>query len=241
MFWLYETMGPAFSSPSLVAVWLLCAKNVLMRRKAVVRTLGRTWRFRDPFALTEELFRRALANPQGVEMARLDPDRNLEDTVRWKDGKVRLAPRQMLLEIDRAVTAPARTDSDFPLILSAGLRTPWTANTIHRNPAWRKGKGPHCPLRISREDAEAAGLAEGDLARLETAIGSVELPVSIDKRLRAGHVSVPNGFGVKYVPTNGAPAEVQGVNLNELTAAGDRDPFTGCPHHKHVPCRVSRV
>jgi hypothetical protein len=36
-------------------------------------------------------------------------------------------------------------------------------------------------------------------------------------------------------------AQVEGLNLNELTASDDRDPFTGCPNHKHVACRVEKV
>jgi hypothetical protein len=32
-----------------------------------------------------------------------------------------------------------------------------------------------------------------------------------------------------------------GVAPNELTSAGDRDPFVGTPWHKHVPARITRV
>jgi hypothetical protein len=34
---------------------------------------------------------------------------------------------------------------------------------------------------------------------------------------------------------------MQGINLNELSDASDRDPITGCPHHKTTPCRVEKV
>jgi hypothetical protein len=29
--------------------------------------------------------------------------------------------------------------------------------------------------------------------------------------------------------------------VNELTDVADRDPISGCPHHKVTPCRVERV
>ena len=32
-----------------------------------------------------------------------------------------------------------------------------------------------------------------------------------------------------------------GIAPNNLTAAGDRDPFVGTPWHKHVPARLERV
>ncbi len=39
---------------------------------------------------------------------------------------------------------------------------------------------------------------------------------------------------------DGAPA-VQGANTNELTDVRDRDPITGCPHHKYTLCRIAKV
>ena len=53
----------------------------------------------------------------------------------------------------------------------------------------------------------------------------------------AGHVWMPNGFGMR------APADgmVQGANQNELTDVADRDPFTGIPHHRYVRCQVARA
>jgi hypothetical protein len=71
---------------------------------------------------------------------------------------------------------------------------------------------------------------------------SAELPAEIDANLRDGHVWMPNGFGAAYpAKGDGDALEVQGANLNEITDAADRDPFTGCPHHRYVPCRLERV
>lgn len=233
IFWLYRTLGARLPAPALTAVWLLCFKNATMRRAAVLRTLGPAWRWRSPFAIADELFRRMLAHPEGVEVARLSTDDNLGDHLGFRDGRVRLAPEPMVAELRRALAAEPVDDPAFPLILSAGLRTRWTANTIHRDPAWRRGAGPHCALTLSPTDAEALGVRDGADVRLETARGAAVLPAAIDARLRPGHVAVPNGFGMRHGDA------VDGVNLNELTAASDRDPFTGCPHHKAVRCRVS--
>lgn len=237
IFWLYRLLGPHFPSPALTAVWLVCAKNAMSRRAAVLRTLGPSWRFRDPFAIAEELFRRVLAHPEGVEIARLDDRDNLADHVGFEDGRVRLAPEEMLREIERCVAAPERDRARYPLVLSAGVRTAWTANTIHRDPEWRKGRGPHCVVFLSPHDAAARGISDGDPVVLESARSRVSLPARVDDRMRAGHVAVPNGFGTTWVDDAGV-RHVSGINLNELTASAERDPFTGCPHHKHVPCEV---
>ena len=76
--------------------------------------------------------------------------------------------------------------------------------------------------------------------RVETSRNAVELPAFVDDRLQAGHMSIPNGFGM-IQKQEGERIELDGVNINELTDASDRDPFTGCPHHKYVPCRVEKV
>jgi formate dehydrogenase len=54
---------------------------------------------------------------------------------------------------------------------------------------------------------------------------------------REGHVSLPNGLGVDHTDGDGRTV-VAGVAPNELTSSGDRDPWVGTPHHKHVRARL---
>lgn len=234
LYWMYDLLGRHLPDPALALIWLICVRNALLRRRGVVQVLGPAWTWRDPIALADELFRRLLEHPEGAEIAHLDIRANLRDHVRFHDGRIRMAPPAMLRELRRALDTPVAIDDEFPLTLSAGLRSPWTANTIHRDPTWRKGKGPHCALSVSRADADALGLSDGDEVTLRTRHGAVALPVTIDRRLSPGHVSIPNGFGLIH---DGRP---DGININELTGVEDRDPLTGCPHHKGVPCRIER-
>jgi anaerobic selenocysteine-containing dehydrogenase len=74
--------------------------------------------------------------------------------------------------------------------------------------------------------------------RVETRRGSVELPLAIDPTLRAGHVTIPNGFGREYPDAVSGKLVRTGVGINELTDAAERDPFTGSPYHKYLRCRV---
>ena len=177
-----------------------------------------------------------MAHPEGVEIMRLDPNRNFEDFV--LRGRLDLAPAQILDELDRALSANGTKDAEFPLVLFTGERKLWNANTVHRTPDWRKGRGPHCTLRIHPDDASELGIAAGARVRVETAAGTVELPAEINAGGFRGQVAIPHGFGVRYTDDGGELKE-DGINVNELTGLGDRDPFTGIPHHKHVPCRVS--
>jgi anaerobic selenocysteine-containing dehydrogenase len=237
IFWSYRALAPYLPAPSLAAIWLLCGLNALFRRDSVLRTLGPDWQGQPPFAVASELFRRVLAHPEGVEIARQRPETNLEDHLTFPDGRARLAPRPMLDELRRALATPPATDPAFPLVLAAGLRTRWTANTIQRDPRWRKGRGPHCTLNLSPADAAQLGVKDGDAVVVSTSRGAVTLPAQLDGKLQPGHVWMPNGFGMRFPGVEG----LVGANQNELTDAADRDPFTGIPHHRAVACRVERA
>jgi anaerobic selenocysteine-containing dehydrogenase len=238
--WAYRILGPSLPAPGLVAVYFQAQQNAMLRPDDVVRGLGPEWAGKSPFELGEEIFRRMITHPEGVVIARLDRARNYDDNVGWEDKRVRLAIPAMLGELERAL-ATSRENPEYPFVLSNGLRTRWTANTIQRDPAWRKGSGPHCPLSVHPDDAAALGLSEGDRAAVSTTRGSVVLPVVLDDKLLPGQVSFPNGFGmVTGVDAAGNPV-IEGVNGNELTDTADRDPFTGCPHHRYVRCRVEKA
>ncbi len=237
--WAYRTVGRYLPAPSLVAVWAICQTNGAERPEAILRTLGQQWSQASPMELGEEIFRLIMENPGGVEIARLDEANNLADHIGFDDKLIRLAPPPMLEELERAIKTTPRRDPDYPMVLANGLRTRWTANTIHRDPAWRRGRGPHCALQLNPDDAGDLGVNDGDTVRLQTRRGSAELPAQLDKRMMRGHVSMPNGFGMQY--DNNGEIETLGVNMNELTDVADRDPFTGCPHHRYVPCRVELV
>ena len=58
--------------------------------------------------------------------------------------------------------------------------------------------------------------------------------------MQPGHISLPNGEGMDYMPRDGGARRV-GVAPNELTASADRDFLAGTPWHKHVPARVERI
>jgi formate dehydrogenase len=239
LFWAYRTIGPHLPAPSLAVVWMQCGLNAMFRSESVLRTLGSEWQGKGPFEIASELFRRILAHPEGVEIARQDAATNFEAHVGFDDKKIRLSPDEMLGELRRALATPPAVDDAYPFVLAAGLRTRWTANTIQRDPSWRKGKGPHCALNLSPSDAQELGVRDGDTLRVTTRRGALTLPARVDKALQSGHVWMPNGFGMTY--TDNGAVRVDGVNQNELTDVNDRDPFTGIPHHRYVPCRLEKA
>ena len=119
-------------------------------------------------------------------------------------------------------------------MLTAGERRSFTANTITRDPLWRK-KDASGALRISPDDAAVLGVVTGQSVRLTTRRDSVIVSIEVSSSMQRGHVALPNGLGL------GVGNVTTGIAPNELTASEDRDPFVGTPWHKHVPARVERI
>jgi anaerobic selenocysteine-containing dehydrogenase len=234
---LYETLGPSLRTPDGVpaagaaAVWGLAHRCAL----AYPDSIRRAGIEGDGPALGEALFDAILASPSGITFTVDDYDETMR-RVETPDGRVSLAVPMLLAEFDGLADEPSplAADPGYPFVLSAGERRSSTANTIYRDPAWRK-KDPHGALRMAPADAEALGLADGERARITTRAGSAVAVVEVTDSMSPGHVALPNGFGL------GSSSDVVGVPPNELTSSTDRDRFAGTPHHKHVRAKIERV
>jgi anaerobic selenocysteine-containing dehydrogenase len=241
LFWVYETVGPHLPSAALSSVWLFSQLFAATRAADVVRAFPKQRGLDKRLGLGNFVFEQLLAHPEGTLVGILDTAHNLTQHIRFADKKVRLSPEPMQREIERALAFSLAGDASYPFVLNGGRRTPWNANTVQRDPAWRKGKGPHCGLFIHPSDAERLALVEGSQVRVETRRGAVELPVRRDATMRLGHLAIPNGFGLEFPDPKSGVLQRTGVSINELTDAMDRDPFTGSPHHKFVRCRLVPV
>ena len=192
----------------------------------------------SPLEAAQALFTAMVEKPSGLVFA-VDEWKDVLGRVATPDGKIRLALPDLLGELGklRGEAAEVR-DPAFPFVLSAGERRSFTANTIIRDPAWRKADAGGA-LRMCAGDAHALGVGTGDRVRLSTRRGSLVAIVEVSDTMQPGHLSLPNGLGLSY--PSGAGDEVTGIAPNELTASEDRDPFVGTPWHKHVPARVERA
>ena len=148
--------------------------------------------------------------------------------LKTSDGLVHVGIPELLDELaGLADEVPPGGDAEWPLMLSAGERRSFTANTNFRDPAWRK-KDPDGALRLSPLDAERIGLVDGDAAKLtHEACAARSSPITLDDSMQPGHIAVPNGLGLDHVEDGSRV--LTGLAPNELTDAEDRDPWAGTP------------
>jgi anaerobic selenocysteine-containing dehydrogenase len=227
---LYRTLGPTLpdDADAAAVLWAL-AFQFAMENPSGVQRAGHG----EGLEAGENLFRAILAGRSGVVTT---DDTEDETWRRLGDRRIQLDVPELLAEVkglaDRA--APA-VDEEWPFVLSAGERRAFTANTIIRDPAWRK-RDAQGALRLSESDAVSLGVTAGSKVRLSTRRGSVDVTVEPNPRMRSGHISLPNGLGL--IPGSGEQDGAVGVAPNELTSSEDRDEHSGIPLHKHVLARI---
>jgi len=189
------------------------------------------------FEPAEKLFDAIVGSPSGVIFAVDEQDESWA-RVKTPNGRIQAAIPELLEEL-AGLGDGGPADAAFPFVLSAGERRSFTANTILRDPEWRK-KDVEGALRIHPGDASQLGIDTGDRVRLTTKRGSVDVEVELSRMMQPGHVSLPNGLGLDHTTETGERVRT-GVAPNELTATEDRDWLAGTPWHKHVPARIEVI
>jgi anaerobic selenocysteine-containing dehydrogenase len=234
---LYRAIGDLLPTglAEAAGVWALC--QIAAQRHA--KSLARAGFTGEPPDAADALFDALLTSKSAVVFAVDAWEENLA-RVRTPNGRIQLAITELFDELDGlAAESPPGTSAEFPFLLSAGERRSFTANTIMRNPGWRK-KDAAGALRMSPGDARRLGVANGGRVRISTRRGSAEVPVEVSDRMQPGHVSLPNGLGLDFPDASGA-AVATGVAPNELTRSEDRDWLAGTPWHKSTPARVEAL
>jgi len=230
---LYRTLGPTLPDGAAAASVLWAAAHKCAQ--AHPESVGRAGFTGEGHEAGEQLFEAILSSPSGVVITDDEYDESWR-RLKTADGRIHVTIPELLAELRGLATEPAAPEPDWPFVLSAGERRSFTANTIMRDPTWRK-RDPAGALRVSPGDADRLGLIDGGRARLSTRKGTGVVTVEIDDSMQDGHLALPNGLGLFSLSDNGGPM-VTGLAPNELTDAAARDPFAGTPWHKHVPARL---
>lgn len=94
--------------------------------------------------------------------------------------------------------------------------------------------------RVHPDDAAAAGIAEGDLVRITSATGSIEVPATLTDAIVPGAIAVPHGWGHDRGAGWRVAGVRPGVNVNLLasTELEDIEPLAGMTLLDGIPVRI---
>jgi anaerobic selenocysteine-containing dehydrogenase len=182
------------------------------------------------------------AAPHGIDLGPLQA--RLPDVLRTPDGRIQAAPPALLADLARVEAALSQSDAQIPgeghPMIVIGRRDVRSNNSwMHNLPTLAKGP-ERCLALIHPQDAAAAGIVDGALARLQGA-GAREITVRVkcSEDMRPGVISLPHGWGHDLPGTSQRLAsERPGANLNALLDETLRDPLSGTSVLSGVPVRL---
>lgn len=120
-----------------------------------------------------------------------------------------------------------KTSHEYPLLLITGARDLYFTHTQMRNIPKLRSKSPEPFATMHPSVGRAYGLEDGGWAKIETRKGSIKIKVKFDAGIIPGVVSTPHGWAQ--------------ANVNILTSVEVRDPISGYPALKGVPCKITGI
>jgi anaerobic selenocysteine-containing dehydrogenase len=225
----------------LMSRWLTPKRSVALGIRLGSRGAG--W---NPFSRGLTLSKIA-AQPHGLDLGPLEPC--LPERLKTPGRRIDLAPKPLVADLERlsrtvqvSTTAAATVDASATDILRLiGRRDPRTNNSWLHN-SRRFVKGPQrCTMLMHPADAEARGLAAGDVATVTSRTGSVDIAVEPSDEMMRGVVSIPHGWGHHRAGTRLQIAAAHaGVSANDLTDETFIDELCGNAALNGVAVRIER-
>jgi anaerobic selenocysteine-containing dehydrogenase len=159
--------------------------------------------------------------------------------LRTVSGKIELAPPEITADVDRLRASIERGRDEYVLIGRRDVRS--NNSWMHNLDVLVKGK-ERCTLQVHPDDARALGLTDGDLARVTSRVGKLDVPVEVTDGIRPGVVSMPHGWGHDL---DGIALRVAsrrpGVNFNVLADEELIDVLSGTSVLNGIPVTVTSV
>ena len=178
-----------------------------------------------------------LDHPHGIDLGPLQPQ--LPGRLMTENGRINLTTPPFLHDLDRVrerFQAPKPADGTLVLISRRHLRD----NNSWMHNAHRLVKGPNrCTLQINPSDARRLGIETGNVVRVRSRVGAVELPAEVTADMMPGVVCMPHGYGHNRPGTRLDIAQQHaGVSINDLTDETVMDELTGNAALSGVPVTV---
>jgi anaerobic selenocysteine-containing dehydrogenase len=189
---------------------------------------------RNPRGLS---LRRLMKAPHGIDLGPLET--SLLRRLATPDGRVELAPRLYLDDLERAAAVLRERPADLVLIGRRHVRS--NNSWLHNSQRLVKGK-PRCTLMIHPTDAELRDVADGAVVRLSSRVGEVRVAAEVTPDVMPGVVSLPHGWGHDRNGTRlGVASRHAGVSINDVVDDQRVDALTGTAVLNGTPVDVEPV
>ena len=181
-------------------------------------------------------------HPHGIDFGPLQP--RLPDALRTASGKVELLPELIAEDVPRLrllLDAHERGAQEGAMVLVGRRHLRSNNSWMHNLPGLVRGP-QRCTAQLHPDDAARLGLRDGELVRVSSRVGAIELPVEVDDGLTPGVVSVPHGWGHDVDGVGWRVAAAQGgVNSNLLADELLLDPVSGTAVLNGIPVELAPV
>ncbi|MGI8558294.1 MAG: molybdopterin-dependent oxidoreductase [Solirubrobacteraceae bacterium] len=134
------------------------------------------------------------AAPHGIDLGALEP--RLPEVLRTPSGRIELAPEPLVADVPRLEGALRREhEREQGAMVLIGRRHLRSNNSWLHNLPLLAGGPDRCTALVNPADAERLELVDGELARVRSRTGEIELPVEVTASIMPGVVSIPHGWG----------------------------------------------
>lgn len=173
-------------------------------------------------------------HPHGIDLGPLRS--RLPERLTTANARIDMATAPFLTDLDRArqtldtlhSSTPDHQDRSHTSLTLISRRHLRDNNSWMHN-AHRLVKGRNrCTLQINPADAMRFGVENGQSVRVQSRVGSVELPAEVTEDMMPGVVSMPHGYGHNRPGISLDVAQAHaGVSINDLTDETLLDELTG--------------
>jgi len=174
-------------------------------------------------------------HPHGVDLGPMVPTM----PEKLPKGRIDIAPEILLDDLGRLRASEGKATEGLQLIGRRHVRSnnSWMHNVAHLV----RGK-TRCTLMMHPQDADARSVENGDVVRVRSRVGEVDVRLEVTEDIMPGVVSLPHGFGHGRGGTRQRIADANaGVSMNDLTDHEHLDDLTGNAAVNAVPVEVSAI
>jgi anaerobic selenocysteine-containing dehydrogenase len=173
-------------------------------------------------------------HPHGLDLGALKP--NLAGRLKTANKHIQAAPAVIMADLQRFAAQPAAKVGELLLIGRRHVRS--NNSWMHNYHRLVKGKPRH-QLLMHPADLSQRGLTDGQLVRVRSRVGVIEVEVAASEDMMTGVVSLPHGWGHARPGVQMSIASAQpGASANDLTDERHLDALSGNAALNGVPVQV---